>query len=126
VDDLQVIVEFVRRLLRHEITGNEVADFNLLGLDADGLRERSHNPKKYFGHSHMLVSYKMGPLCIALNTLRAMVRETELSAAIAFKEADGKVGRDDIIRALNRLSSLLYILMFKYLPLDFMPESSSI
>ncbi len=126
VDELEEILGFVRRLLTCEIRGQEVEEFNLLGLDAAALREQSHDPVKFFGHRHMLATYKMGPLCVALNTLRALVREVELSAAAAFKDAAGGPTRDDIIRALNRLSSLFYIMMFKYLPPGFQPEHSGI
>lgn len=126
VADLQEILEFSRRLLVNELRGEETEDFFLLGLSADDLRERSHHPEKYFGHRHILADYRMGPLCVALNTLRALVREVELSAAAAFKDAEGRPTRDDVIRALNRLSSLFYILMFKYLPKNFQPESSGI
>jgi len=126
VDELEEILGFTRRLLTYEIRGKEVEEFNLLGLDAVALRERSHDPVKFFGHRHMLATYKMGPLCIALNTLRALVREVELSAAAAFKDAAGGPTRDDIIRALNRLSSLFYIMMFNYLPAGFEPDPSGI
>lgn len=126
VDELQEILNFSRRLLTYEIRGKEVEEFNLLGLNAAALRERSHNPMKFFGRRHMLAEYKMGPLCITLNTLRALVREVELAAAAAFKDASGGPARDDIIRALNRLSSLFYIMMFNYLPDGFESESSGI
>jgi ethanolamine utilization cobalamin adenosyltransferase len=68
----------------------------------------------------------MGPLSVALNELRSLVRETELSAAEAFQDQIGNSGREDIIMALNRLSSLFYVLMFKYLPEGFTPEHSGI
>ena len=122
VDELQEILGFTRRLLSYEYRGQEVEEFNLLGFDAFALRERSHDPQKFFGHPHMLTTYKMGPLCSALNRLRALAREVELTAVRAFKANP----RDDIVRALNRLSSLFYILMFKYLPEGFIPESSGI
>lgn len=122
VNDLEEVLSFVRRLLSDEFRGRQVGEFNLLNLDAAALRERSHDPKKFYGHNHMLTSYKMGPLCIALNSLRTLTRETELAAAAALKEN----GREDIVQALNRLSSLFYIMMFKYLPDGFEPESSGI
>lgn len=122
VDELEEVLAFTRRLLTYEIRGKEVEEFNLLGLSAPALRERSHDPVKFFGHHHMLTTYKMGPLCISLNTLRALVREVELSAVAAFKDA----ARDDIIMALNRLSSLFYIMMFSYLPPGFEPDDSGI
>ena len=126
VNELQDILDFTHRLLTYELRGKEVEEFNLLGLSAADLRERSHDPVKFFGHRHMMADYRMGPLCIALNTLRALVREVELAAAAAFKDASGGPTRDDIIRALNRLSSLFYIMMFKYLPAGFEPGHSGI
>ncbi len=126
VAELQEILDFSRRLLACEIKGQMVEDFNLLGLDAAALRARSHNPMKFFGHRHMMASYRMGPLCLALNSLRTEVREVELAAAAAFKDGSGASSRDDIIRALNRLSSLFYIMMFQYLPEGFEPEPSGI
>jgi ethanolamine utilization cobalamin adenosyltransferase len=46
----------------------------------------------------------MEALCVRLNSLRTASRETELAAA-AFKDTDGKPVREDIIKALNRISS---------------------
>ena len=126
VDELEEILTFARRLLANEIRGKEVEDFYLLGLDEAALRERSHDPMKFYGHRHMMITYKMGPLCVSLNTLRTLVREVELSAIVAFKDATGGPTRDDIIRALNRLSSLFYIMIFNYLPLGFEPDPSGI
>lgn len=126
VDDLQEILDFTRRLLACEIRGQEVEDWNLLGLSAADLRERSHDPVKFFGRRHLLVTYTLGPLAVSLNTLRTLVREAELAAAAAFKDSAGHSTRDDLIRALNRLSSLFYILMFKYLPPGLETEPSGI
>jgi ethanolamine utilization cobalamin adenosyltransferase len=126
VSDLEEILDFTRRLLPAELRGEPVPAFLLCGLDAAAIRERSHNPQKFFGHPHMRSTWRMGPLTVGLNDLRALVRETELSAAAAFVEADGSCARDDIVMALNRLSSLFYVLMFKYLPEGFTPESSGI
>ena len=39
---------------------------------------------------------------------------TEISAYEAFKEKYGGIEREDIISALNRLSSLFNIMIFKY------------
>jgi ethanolamine utilization cobalamin adenosyltransferase len=90
------------------------------------MRERSHNPLKYYGFRHILVDYRMGELSIKLNILRAKARETELAAASAFKDSEGNITRNDIIEALNRLSSLFYILTLKYLSKNFTPKSSGI
>jgi ethanolamine utilization cobalamin adenosyltransferase len=48
----------------------------------------------------------MGPLAARLNLLRTRVREAELLAVRVF--GPGEDGRDDLILAMNRLSSALY------------------
>ncbi len=122
VDELREVLKFVHALLVCEFTGREMEEFHLLGLDAAALRERSHNPRKYFGHSHFMADCRMGPLAVALNRLRAQAREVEALTVAAFKEPP----RLDLVRALNRLSSLLYIMMFMHLPAGFQPESAGI
>lgn len=124
VEELEEILDFVRRLLSHEYTGLKVNGFSLQGLSADDLRSRSHDPARFYGHGHMQATYRMGSLSIALNSLRTQVREAELAAVSAFQSDDGLSSRDDIIMALNRLSSLFYIMMYKYLPENFKSVSA--
>jgi ethanolamine utilization cobalamin adenosyltransferase len=124
-EELQEILDFCRRLLIAELKDLEVEDFRLLGLTPRDLRERSHHPDRFFGQPHVLMSYKMGPLPVALNALRAEVRAVETAAAAAFG-APGRPPRDDLILALNRLSSLFYIMVYRYLPKDFRPEGAGI
>jgi ethanolamine utilization cobalamin adenosyltransferase len=126
VNDLQEILEFLRGLLPCEYKDIPVEEFRLLGLTAQELKARSHDPLKYYGHKHILIEYRMGALCIRLNTLRTASRETELAAAAAFKDPEGKPTREDIIKALNRISSLFYIMIFKYLPKGFTPRPAGI
>ncbi|WP_027634024.1 ethanolamine utilization cobalamin adenosyltransferase [Clostridium hydrogeniformans] len=114
IKDLQEILDFVRRILRCEVLEEELLEFNLQGMTKEELREKSHYPEKYFGMSHFTPDYTMGEVVIALNSLRTLTREVELSALKAFKNEYGMVERVDIIRALNRLSSLFWIMMFKY------------
>ena len=121
VDDLQEIMAFVRSLLPAEYKGIPVEEFRVLGLSSRDLRERSHNPEKYFGRKHIFMHHSMGALCLRLNLIRTMVRETELAAVTAFRDPANPSNclRKDIVKALNRLSSLFYILIYKYLPKDF-------
>ena len=58
---------------------------------------------------------KYGEVPAHLNRLRTMARQTEITAFKAFKAEDNTVSRVDIIQAFNRLSSLFWIMMFKYL-----------
>jgi ethanolamine utilization cobalamin adenosyltransferase len=46
-----------------------------------------------------------------LNYLRTQVRELELAAMDAFAVTPEQVEREDILQGLNRLSSLIYIMM---------------
>ena len=55
----------------------------------------------------------MDLMLLRLNKLRSEVREVELEAVKAFKE-EFKVDRMDIIQALNRMSSAVYIMMLKF------------
>ena len=64
---------------------------------------------------HFLPHYKQGEMVAYLNKLRTLARETELIAYKAFKDEYGQTNREDIIKSLNRLSSLFWIMMFKYL-----------
>jgi ethanolamine utilization cobalamin adenosyltransferase len=127
VKDLQEILGFVRTLLPAEYKGTLIGEFRVLGLSSRDLRERSHHPEKYFGRKHLLMDYAMGALSVRLNLLRAAVRETELAAVSAFKdENDPAISRrPDIVEALNRLSSLFYILMYKYLPENYSSVGSA-
>jgi ethanolamine utilization cobalamin adenosyltransferase len=126
VDDLQGILDFVRTLLPTEYKNTPMEHVRILGLSSEELRERSHHPQKYYGFPHMLTDYRMGALSIRLNRLRTAARETELAAAAAFAQGSEEATREDIIEALNRLSSLFYILMYKYLPKGFTPASAGI
>ena len=90
-----------------------VGEIELCGYGPAELREYSHYPEKHFGQPHFLPHYTDGPALLAVNRARTVARQTELAAYAAFRDADGGVTRDDIIQGLNRLSSLLWILMCK-------------
>ena len=57
--------------------------------------------------------YTDGAAILAVNRLRTVVRQTELAAYAAFRDGDGNVARGDMILGLNRLSSLMWIMMIK-------------
>lgn len=113
VEDLQEILTLIGRILRCEVLSEPLEGFSLQGMTEKDLREKSHNPKKYFGIGHEMPTYEMGEIVAALNILRTLTRETELSAYEAFKGEYGQVEREDLIRALNRLSSVFWIMIFK-------------
>ncbi|MCY9511309.1 cobalamin adenosyltransferase [Paenibacillus larvae] len=113
VNDLEEILQFVRQIVRCEVLNESIEDFHLLGMTPKELREQSHFPKKYFGLEHFQPSYDMGEAVVVINSLRTFTRETELLAYQAFKKEHGGAEREDIIRTLNRLSSLFWIIMFR-------------
>ena len=121
VEDMQEILNFTRSLLPAEYKDIPLGEYRLSGLAPQEIRERSHHPQRYFGLDHLLMHQSMGPLSLRLNLLRTAARETELAAIAAFRDPEDSAicRRGDIAEALNILSGLLYILMYKYLPQDY-------
>lgn len=113
VDDLQDMLIFVRCITRAEVLDLDIEPVNLLGLNEQQIREMSHDPKKFFNIGHEFPDYRMGDLVVHVNSIRAFVRQVEISAYEAFKNEYGDVSRNDIVQALNRLSSVCWIIMFK-------------
>lgn len=114
-EDLQEIITFIRKMIRCEVSGEAMGSFELQNLSEKELREHSHHPSQYYGMKHFLPSYQQGEIVAGLNKLRTKTREVEITAYKAFKDEFGSVSREDIILSLNRLSSLFWIMMFKYL-----------
>ena len=109
VQGLEEALLFVRSILRAEVLDQPVEEMKLLCMDADHIHYESHHIQEIYGIPHPLPDYRMGRICVALNSLRTFVRETELSAVKAFCH-EGNCEREDVIQALNRLSSFVYIL----------------
>ena len=111
---LAAVLDFTRAVMRAEVTGEELPPIKLFGMGENDLRDCSHRPMRYFGLQHFMpVTANEGEAVLALNTLRTMAREVEIAACEAFKTESGTPDREDIIMGLNRLSSALYVLMFK-------------
>ena len=110
---LQQVLDFVRRLIPCDVLNEPVGEVSFGGMTPGQLREHSHYPQKYYDTPHCMPDYTMPQTMLALNHLRTVVRRTELAAYRAFRTEDGAVTRDDMILALNRLSSYLWILMIQ-------------
>ena len=54
-----------------------------------------------------------GELLLRLNRVRCTARGAELAAVQAFADREGNPTRVDILRALNRMSSMLYLLLIQ-------------
>lgn len=114
VEDLGQVLHLLRQVLRSEVLGVPLEPFTLMGMTADELRDASHHPEKALGISHFMPEHGMGMEMALLNGLRVEVRETELSACRAFcrdEPGDCCCTREDLVRALNRLSSAVYLMM---------------
>ncbi len=112
---LDELLEYSRKILGCEVLNRKMPDVKIMGFTSDEIKERSHNPEKYFGLKQMvLVNYRQGPVVVKLNYLRAYVRECELSAVQAFRIGDS-ISNNSILHALNIMSSCLHLLMYKEL-----------
>lgn len=97
--------------LRCEVTGEPMAPVRMGDLDDEAIHRLSHDPLRYFGHDHLVPEQSQGPTLARLNLLRAQIREAELAAADVYIDREFNVLRPDLLQALNRLSSAVYVLM---------------
>lgn len=114
VSDLDELMGFARQILAAEVKDEPLANVMMLGMDSEQIRYNSQQVKKVFGIDHPIPNYQMGKICVALNSLRTQVRETELCAANAFY-CGGTFSRPDLIEGLNRMSSCVYIILCRKL-----------
>ncbi len=115
VADLDDILGILREMMRCDVLDEELINESVIGLTHAELRERSHDPLKFFNIKQMVLPDRsMGKSYALLNQLRAAIRETEVAAANAFRSGN-QYTRSDIIEALNRLSSAVHIMMCMYL-----------
>ena len=112
-NELEEILSFVRLILRCEVLNEPVPDPKLCGLTEEAVRSHSHRPQEFYGQPHFMPSASDGELIARLNRCRCAAREAELRAVAAFVDADGCATRVDLLRAVNRISSILYILMIR-------------
>jgi ethanolamine utilization cobalamin adenosyltransferase len=113
IQGLTEILALARRLIRCDVLDEPVGDFTLCGLTAQEQRRRSHFPQEHFGIAHFMPEAEDGDRIALLNRCRALCRSAELAACHAFTDRDGNPTRPDILQALNRMSSMLYILMLE-------------
>lgn len=107
------VLTLARKIIRCDVLNEELHEEKLCGLTEREIRERSHRPQDFYGQPHFMPDYTDGSLIARLNRVRCAVRNAEICAAHAFSDRDGIPVRTDIIRALNRMSSMIYILMIE-------------
>ena len=109
--DLEQILAHARLLIRCDVLEEPLEDTTLCGLTEQEQRARSHRPQEYYGVAHFMPAAADGEAMARLNRARCAAREAELRGLEAFSDREGNPTRPDILRALNRMSSMLYILM---------------
>ncbi len=110
---LSELLSLARKLIRCDVLEEALPEAPLCGLTMEQLRSHSHRPQDFYGKPHFMPEVSDGETVLRLNRLRSMVRSAELKAAAAFQDENGLPTRPDILKALNRMSSMLYILMIK-------------
>lgn len=105
--ELEEILQLARLLLRCDVLNEPLQESALCGLSQQQLRQHSHQPQVYYGQPHFMPRAADGPCVLQLNKVRCTARTAERAAVAALPE------REDLLRALNRMSSMLYILMIR-------------
>ncbi len=105
--DVEEILQLARNLIRWDVLEEPAKLDKLCGLTEAELRRRSHNPQEYYGVPHFMPAYTDGGAILQLNRARCAARYAELAAACAYPK------RTDMLQAINRMSSMLYLLMIQ-------------
>jgi len=118
VGELGEVLELARALVGAEVTGRAVPAPTLWGMTADEIRDATHHTHELYGVPFMYPDVRQGPVIAKLSLARAVAREAELAALIAFPPEGGlstaAPARPDLAYALNRISSALYLLAVRY------------
>ncbi len=111
--ELGEILSLARQLIRCDVLEEPLHLSGLCGLTEAEMRKQSHFPQDVFGIPHFMPGFEDSKTVLAVNYLRVVARQTELAAQHAFTDREGIPTREDLLQALNRISSMLYILMLR-------------
>ena len=106
--DIGEILALARNIIRWDVLQEPAVMDKLCGLTPQQIREHSHFPQKHYGIPHFMPEATDSPLLLQLNLARCAARHAELMANHAFTHQ-----RQDLLQVLNRVSSMLYILMIR-------------
>ena len=107
------ILAQTRQLIRCDVLEELVPEGKLCDLTEEEIRRHSHFPQEFYGQPHFMPGASDGMVIARLNRARCAAREAELAAVAAFSDREGNPTRTDILRALNRMSSMLYLMMIQ-------------
>lgn len=112
--DMESVAIFIKKIVSAEVLDMEMEEIKVFEETLDKIKEISHNPKKFFGIGHLFdISIKNSILVLKLNEMRSNSREIEIAGVTAFLNEKGIVAKKEILKALNRLSSVIYVMMLK-------------
>lgn len=112
--DMESVTDFIKKIVLAEVLDTELEEIKVLGETLDKIKEMSHNPKKFFEIGHMFdISVKNSMLVLKLNEMRSNCRECEITGVTAFLTEKGIDEKKEMLKALNRLSSVIYVMMLK-------------
>lgn len=115
LDSLDDLLDAVRELSQCEFLHEEFKRTAILGMTCTQQQEKLLDPLKHFGVAQLAQpDYTQGRIYNLLYQLYTAMREVESVAVAAFREGH-KYTRKDILKALNRLSGALQIMMYMYL-----------
>lgn len=115
ISELDEVLQTLRLMMRCDVFDESFEKKTILGLNHDEIREHSHHPMRHYKIAQMVLPDKsLGADYARLNHLRTAIRRTEIAAVSAYREGGG-TSRSDIVEGLNRLSSVLHIIMCRYL-----------
>lgn len=111
--DFKEIIHWIKAIQMAEIMETPLQNLTFMGLDEATQKAMSHDPQKYFGTPHLFgIDENTHEVAVALNVLRAESRTLEIAAVNAFYKPR-EIQRPDLLLALNRLSSCIYLMMLK-------------
>ncbi|MEA4852875.1 MAG: hypothetical protein VB082_01215 [Christensenella sp.] len=109
--ELAEVVCVIRTLIGCEAGNKEPGIEKILGFSLEEAREASYFPEKYLHTQHYFPNEDSDLLSAVINMLRTEIRQTERACVCA--GLDEYVNRG-IQKVLNRLSSIVYIIMLKH------------
>lgn len=109
---LQAVLELSREIIACDVLDKPLHWEQLLDMTQEELRSRSHRPQDFYGQPHFMPAFSDGQAVVWLNRCRCGIRSAELAACRAFRTPEG-TSRPDILKALNRMSSCVYLLMIE-------------
>jgi ethanolamine utilization cobalamin adenosyltransferase len=109
---LDSLAAYCREIMSAEYNLRPAAPLTLLGKSEDELHEISHMPNQFLGIAHIVPGPQDHEILHWLNFLRTQTREVEIVSLEAFPPGslDPNGVAASINRALNRLSSAVYVL----------------